>query len=134
VIDWLARANNVFSQKPHPPTDETDETPRVFSRKAPTPTAKTDETHLSSVSSVPPPTVSEKRMPLAGHPSVNTCADCRHRLRFGTCGELVVAGLLTAEEGFGIVWPPDGHGASCAAFTGKGRAGAGLVRMPAAPC
>ena len=56
--------------------------------------------------------------------SVNTCGDCLHLLRRGTCGEPVAAGLLTAEEGFGIVWPPEGHGAACPAFTGK---------MPTAP-
>jgi hypothetical protein len=47
------------------------------------------------------------------------CVDCLHLRRPGTCGEPVVAGLLTAEEGFGIVWPPEGHGAACPAFTGK---------------
>lgn len=59
---------------------------------------------------------------LADKPSganVNTCGDCLHLLRRGTCGEPVAAGLLTAEEGFGIVWPPEGHGAGCPAFTGK---------------
>lgn len=50
---------------------------------------------------------------------VNTCAGCLHLLRRGTCGEPVAAGLLTAEEGFGIVWPPEGHGAACPAFIGK---------------
>ena len=50
---------------------------------------------------------------------INACADCLHLLRRGTCGEPVAAGLLTAEEGFGIVWPPEGHGAACPAFIGK---------------
>ena len=50
---------------------------------------------------------------------INTCAGCLHLLRRGTCCEPVAAGLLTAEEGFGIVWPPAGHGAACPAFIGK---------------
>jgi hypothetical protein len=51
--------------------------------------------------------------------SINTCVGCLHLLRSGTCGEPVAAGLLTAEEGFGILWPPEGHGAACPAFIGK---------------
>ncbi len=50
---------------------------------------------------------------------INTCGGCLHLLRRGTCGEPVAAGLLTTEEGFGIVWPPEGHGAGCPAFIGK---------------
>lgn len=50
---------------------------------------------------------------------INTCAGCLHLLRRGTCGEPVAAGLLTVEEGFGIVWPPEGHGAACPAFIGQ---------------
>ena len=50
---------------------------------------------------------------------INTCAGCLHLLRRGTCGEPVAAGLVTAEEGFGILWPPEGHGAACPAFIGK---------------
>lgn len=63
-----------------------------------------------------------ERCDAAGKPtgaSINTCAGCLHLLRRGTCGEAVAAGLLTAEEGFGIVWPPEGHGAACPAFIGK---------------
>ena len=59
---------------------------------------------------------------LAGEPtgaSVNTCAACLHLGPRGTCFEPVAAGLLTAQQGFGIVWPPEGHGAACPAFTGK---------------
>ena len=48
-----------------------------------------------------------------------TCAGCLHRLKPGTCEEPVAAGLLTLAEGFGIAWPPEGHGAACPAFTGK---------------
>ena len=51
--------------------------------------------------------------------SVNTCGNCLHLLRRGTCGEPVAAGLLTLEEGFGLVWPAEGHGARCQAFSGK---------------
>ena len=56
---------------------------------------------------------------LDGEPTgaaVNTCADCLHMLRRGTCGQPVAAGLMAS---FGIVWPPEGHGATCPAFTGK---------------
>ena len=54
------------------------------------------------------------------HPAVGgTCTDCLHLLAGGTCAEPVAAGLLTAEEGFGIVWPPEGHGAGCAGYSGK---------------
>ena len=80
---------------------------------AATPTDESDETLLSSVSSVLPATVCEKHdlvQPTAA------CTDCTHLLRFGTCGEPVRAGLLTAAEGYGIVWPPGGHSAACAAF------------------
>lgn len=50
---------------------------------------------------------------------INTCAGCLHLLRRGTCGKPVAAGLRKAEKGFGIVWPPEGHGAGCPAFIGK---------------
>ena len=59
---------------------------------------------------------------LAGEPTgagINTCVKCLHLLRRGTCGEPVAAGLLTTDEGFGIVWQPEGHGSACPAFTGK---------------
>ena len=55
----------------------------------------------------------------ATHAGINTCAGCLHLLLRGTCGEPVAAGLLTVEEGFGIVWPTEGHGAACPAFIGK---------------
>lgn len=48
-----------------------------------------------------------------------SCGDCEHLLQRGTCAEPVAAGLLTAQEGSGIVWPPDGHDVTCGAFTGK---------------
>ncbi len=47
---------------------------------------------------------------------VQTCAGCRHFGRRRTCLEPVAAGLLTQAQGFGIVWPPEGHGATCVAF------------------
>jgi hypothetical protein len=50
---------------------------------------------------------------------IKTCVGCLHLLRRGTCGEPVAAGLLTEDVGFGIVWPPEGHGAACPAFIGK---------------
>ena len=48
--------------------------------------------------------------------SVNTCGNCMHLLRHGTCGQPVDAGLVPS---FGIVWPPEGHAAGCAALVGK---------------
>ncbi len=48
-----------------------------------------------------------------------TCTGCLHLLRRGTCGEPVAAGLLPPAEAFGIVWPPEGHGTACRAFTCK---------------
>jgi hypothetical protein len=62
------------------------------------------------------------RETLADEPTgagVNTCTDCLHLLRRGTCGSPVAAGLLTAEEGFGIVWPTPTHAATCVAYSGK---------------
>ena len=59
---------------------------------------------------------------MAGEPtgvSVNTCTGCKNLLRYGTCGEPMAAGLLTAKEEFAIVWPPEGHGAACPAYIGK---------------
>lgn len=53
------------------------------------------------------------------------CADCRHRLRPGTCGEPVAAGLFTAAHGFGIVWPEPDHAATCPAFAAR------IARAPA---
>jgi hypothetical protein len=50
---------------------------------------------------------------------INACGGCLHLLPRGTCGEPVGAGLLTAENGFGIVWPPEGHSTACPAFIGK---------------
>ena len=48
-----------------------------------------------------------------------SCADCLHLSRVDTCLVPVAAGLLTEAEGYGIAWPPEGHGAGCAAFSGK---------------
>jgi hypothetical protein len=58
------------------------------------------------------------------------CADCLHLLRHGTCGRPVEAGLLTEEEGFGIVWPTEEYGASCPAFTSKVPAAADVQTDP----
>jgi len=48
-----------------------------------------------------------------------TCANCRHRLRLGTCSEPISAGLLTEEQGFGIVWPAPAHAATCPAWLAR---------------
>jgi hypothetical protein len=44
------------------------------------------------------------------------CANCRHVLYHGTCGEPVAAGLA---ERFEICWPPRGHAGKCRAFSAK---------------
>jgi len=61
---------------------------------------------------VVPPAIEVDLQPPVGR----TCADCLHLLPHGTCGEPVGACLV---PDFGIVWPPDGHAARCAAFSGK---------------
>ena len=48
-----------------------------------------------------------------------SCAGCGHFGRRRTCVAPVAAGLLTEAQGFGIVWPPEGHGAACRAFSVK---------------
>lgn len=48
-----------------------------------------------------------------------SCASCEHMSRVKSCRAPVAADLLTKAEGFGIVWPPEGHGAVCTAFRGK---------------
>jgi len=58
--------------------------------------------------------------------NVNTCGDCQHLLRRGTCGEPHAAGLLSEREAYGIVWPAEGYGAACPAFTGKVSAAAAV--------
>ena len=47
------------------------------------------------------------------------CVDCEHFGRRRTCLEPVAAGLLTEAQGFGIAWPPEGHGAGCPVFNSK---------------
>lgn len=47
---------------------------------------------------------------------VKTCAGCLNRLRHGTCGEPVSAGLAPKFE---IRWPPAGHAKNCPAYTAK---------------
>jgi len=49
-------------------------------------------------------------------PAVATCAACRHLLPRGTCARPIEAGLIPATEGYGLAWPPVGHGAGCLAF------------------
>ena len=48
-----------------------------------------------------------------------SCTGCRHFGRRRTCLDPVAAGLLTQAQGFGIAWPPEGHGAGCDAFNDK---------------
>ena len=93
-----------------------------------TPSRVTDKTHTTGVLQVlsvtddgvfensRPVEVAANAPDLAPAAAGLTCADCRHLLLRGTCAEPVGAGLLTAAEGFGVVWPPEGHGADCSAF------------------
>lgn len=52
---------------------------------------------------------SESRAPTTDR----SCANCRHRSRYGTCLQPVAAGLA---KRFSIRWPEPGHGANCAAW------------------
>ena len=93
-----------------------------------TPSRVTDKTHTTGVLqvlSVPdegvfanlrPVEVAANAPDLAPASAGLACADCLHLLLRGTCVEPVGAGLLTAAEGFGVVWPPEGYGADCTAF------------------
>jgi len=59
---------------------------------------------------------------LAPQPSLRAasrCTDCRHLLKRGTCGEPVRAGLIPADAGFGLAWPPAGYANTCASYSRK---------------
>ena len=59
-------------------------------------------------------------MPADYHAGVaQRCADCQHLTRASACTAPVAAGLLTAEEGYGLAWPLAGHGATCPAYSDK---------------
>jgi len=60
--------------------------------------------------------VNEMLAPQPSLRAVSRCTNCQHLLKRGTCGEPIAAGLLTKEQGFGIAWPAQGYGATCAAF------------------
>ena len=51
--------------------------------------------------------------------ATRTCTTCANRTPAGTCASPVAAGLRPR---FGIVWPPVGHAARCAAFERQQRA------------
>lgn len=51
--------------------------------------------------------------PSATGTTARTCRACIYRLRAGTCGRPVEAGLA---EAFVVVWPPAGHAVTCPAF------------------
>jgi len=83
------------------------------------PVVPVEAAHVAAaVSKTPASTLVSSKPARIARANVNTCGDCLHLLRRGTCGEPAAAGLLTGEEGFGIAWPPEGHGAACPAFTG----------------
>lgn len=48
-----------------------------------------------------------------------TCTDCHHLTRRGTCLEPVAAGLIPAGAGFGIAWPRPTQAATCAGYTSQ---------------
>ena len=66
----------------------------------------------------------DSQLSQGGHPAnaSRTCRDCANRLPYGTCREPRAAGLIDGGEPFGVRWAPDGHAASCPAFTAKVRA------------
>ena len=125
---WLARLD-VEIQKPlSGVTAKTDKTPletpgppllSVLSVLPERGFEKRDPPFVSSVSS-PGEANAKTRVASndeAGAPELvsgNACADCAHLLKGGTCAEPVSAGLV---QSFGIVWPPEGHGTTCAAFS-----------------
>lgn len=49
-------------------------------------------------------------------PNARTCAGCRHRLRYGTCGGPVRAGLAPT---FSIRWPAAGYATICSTFEAR---------------
>ena len=57
------------------------------------------------------------------------CPSCQHFTRRKTCTEPVAAGLLTAAQGFGIVWPDVEHATQCVAFNAKLPKGAKSTRF-----
>lgn len=97
---WAARLAEKTAAPPLPGTDKTDK--RVLSVLAVIPKGGAPEFEAIQTASA----------------RVRTCGECMHVLRRGTCGNPVAARLLTVQQGFGIVWPPEGHGATCAAFAG----------------
>lgn len=57
-----------------------------------------------------------------GYPAANasrTCRACTNRLPAGNCDKPTEAGLLPVGSTFAILWAPDGHAATCSAFTAK---------------
>jgi len=56
--------------------------------------------------------------------SVNTCTNCQHLLRPGTCAEPEAAGLIPAGAGFSLAWPPTGYANTCASYSSKTAASA----------
>jgi hypothetical protein len=139
MIDWAARAKSVLTQHLAEATDKTDESrvSSVSSVGAQAVLANRKGTFSSLVSDKPTQVVAPnliERDDLAGTPAgavVNSCGNCLHLLRHGTCGRPVTAGLLSEEDGFGIVWPAEGQGASCPAFTSKVPAAADVQTDPA---
>ena len=102
---WSARLAEKTAAPLHPGTDETAK--RGFlSVLAAGPGGGKEE--ISSVPKLPTPE--------------QTCEDCAHRLRHGTCAVPAVAGLepppglRPGTDWFSIRWPPDGHAQSCQAF------------------
>ena len=73
-----------------------------------------DPPFVSSVSAVGEANAKTR---VASNDEVGTaCTDCAYLLKGGTCAEPVSASLA---QSFSIVWPPEGHGATCATFSRK---------------
>lgn len=51
--------------------------------------------------------------------TTRNCTGCRNLTRAKTCAEPIAAGLIPAEDGFGLAWPDPAQGAACPAYAAK---------------
>jgi hypothetical protein len=103
---WLARLADERSETLARLTLETIKTPILKVLKVPTLRVSEESRGAAALRAAP--------MRVIEAAEARTCADCTHQLKPGTCGEPVAAGLAPKFE---IRWAPEGHGATCEAFT-----------------
>ena len=63
--------------------------------------------------------------------AARSCSDCANFTRRKTCTEPVAAGLLTAAQGFGILWPEPARAATCGGFTARAAIACDLIESTA---